>query len=201
MKNFSLIASLCACFVVASAVQAHADEVSDRVLLITGAPGCSGGSGFKRVIQSPDGGETYETGEFQVPYGKYLVITSIEYTTPYWTTWAKWYVQNISVGIRKRSGTGNSASVFNAQYQNQSTYMQDANDELQSTKQSISQGARTEVATFPDGPLMSPNGRLCLTVSDNNFWTFGGTMRVRGHLINSGSTSTIPPNGGILLGQ
>lgn len=169
----------------AAAPDAHADVASDRVLLVTGsAYGCSGAIGFKRLRQDPDGGTVTESAEYQVPNGYYLDISSVEYTTPYHTTWALGYVQSLDLNIRRRSGTG-SSHVFSARYQNRPVYA-GTSSSLDTTNEHVGPGAETHVASFPDGPLMGAGGRLCVSAV-SNFWTYGGSVRVRGRLIPTGS--------------
>jgi len=188
-KQLTLLVSLLGAL--GAVTEARADVASDRVLLITGSTfGCTGGTGFKRLKQSPDGTSTTETAEFQVPEGTYLEITSVEYTTPYHTLWASFYVQSIDLNIRNRSSAA-SASVLSARYHNSATYG-DNGDGYVDIGQLVSPGARTQVAAFPAGPLMSSAARLCLNVT-TNFWTFGGAVRVRGRLIPTGQPVIEPP--------
>lgn len=176
---------------------ARADVVSDRVFLVTGSSGCpTGWVGFKRIRQSPDGSQVPETAEFQVPAGKYLEITSVEYTTPYHTPWAKFYAQQLSLNIRQRAGSA-TTNIFSAVFQNRTMFDEDANDNFNGFGQYVSPGAETHVASFPVGPLMSNNGRLCFQAS-SNFYTFGGWIRVRGRLIATGEIIVGPPGGGVL---
>lgn len=164
---------------------ARADIVSDRVLLVTGGGGCpSGEMSFRRIQQRPDGSQTAETSEYQVPYGSYLEVTSIEYTTPYSTPWAQWLYQVVDVSIHQRSGTA-STLVLDARYQNSTLYGKEADLSYSEIGEAASPGAETHVASFPVGPLMGSAGRLCVSAA-NNFWLFGGSIRVRGHLLPSG---------------
>jgi hypothetical protein len=174
---------------------AHADVASDRVLLVTGSSyGCTGTStlGFRRLRQDPDGGSVQESIEYQVPAGHYLDISSIEYTVPYWLKWALGYSQSIDLNIRRRSGTG-SAHVFSAKYGNGDTWISDGGV-YEASNEHPSPGVYTNVASFPDGPLMGSGGRLCASAS-SNFWLYGGNVRVRGRLIPTGSPVVIaePP--------
>lgn len=195
--KYKLLLALTVSTYAAGEQAAQADVVSDRVFLVTGATGCPTNSmGFKRIRQTPDGTTVPETAEFVVPSGKYLEITSIEYTTPHSTPWAQSYVQYLTVSIRQRSGTG-AASVFNASYQNRTMYDEDASYNLSAFGQYVSPGAETHVASFPAGPLMSPAGRLCVTAT-SNFYTFGGSVRVRGRLIPSDTLATAPSSGSVL---
>ena len=176
---------------VLSTGEARADVVSDRVFLITGAPGCPTGSiGFRRIKQTPDGAQTQESNEFQVPLGSYLEVTSIEYTTPYHTQWAMDYSQSLDILIRARNGS-TSTSVLSARYQNGSVYAKDGNAYV-GVGEIASQGARTRVAAFPAGPLMGSAARLCAAAT-HNFWLFGGSVRVRGRLIPTGGLVVPPP--------
>lgn len=192
MTNKWTIALLCLGALGTAAEEARADVVSDRVLLMTGGTGCTNATSFRRVVQGPDGASTVESTEFQVPAGKYLEITSIEYTTPYWTPWARSYRQSLSLGIRQRNGTA-SNSVFTAWYQNQAVYAADG-DNLDVTGEQVAPGARTNVVAFPVGPLMSSAGRLCALAS-SNFWLFQGEVRVRGRLIPTGDILIDPVDG------
>src|SRR5688572_1345520 len=100
--NHKLMLALCLA-TIASTEAAHADVVTDRVVLVTGGTGCSTGQrAFVRLHQKPDGTQTQDTTEFVVPAGKYLEITSVEYTTPYSTMWATSYVQSIDLNMRPR---------------------------------------------------------------------------------------------------
>ncbi len=172
----------------AAADEARADVVTDRVLLVTGsAYGCTGTGalGFRRVLQQPDGSQTMESTEFQVPSNQYLEVTSVEYTTPYYTPWAKSYVQSLDLTLRRRAG-GASTLVFMGRYQNASTYADDG-AELEDLGERVSPAAQTRVAAFPVGPLMGSTARLCASAT-SSFWTFGGTVRVRGRLVPTGTT-------------
>lgn len=186
----ALVSSLAATAAVAP--EARADVASDRVLLVAGSQfGCSTGAiGFKRLRQDPDGGSFQESIEYQVPEGSYLDITSIEYTTPYYLKWATSYVQSIDLVIRKRTASV-ATNIFSARYHNRATYASD-NYVFDETNEYVSPGATTRVATFPAGPLMSSGGRLCLSAS-NNFFIYGGSVRVRGRLISSGSAVPMQP--------
>jgi hypothetical protein len=176
---------------------AHADAASDRVFLVTGAAGCpTGQSAFKRIRQSPDGTQVQETAEFVVPAGKYLEITSIEYTTPYWTAWAKSYTQQIALNMRQRVGTG-STNVFVASFNNRAMYDEDANDNLHTFGQFVATGAQTLGVAYPTGPLMSSAARLCFS-APSNFFTFNGSIRVRGRLIANDSGAVLTPSGSVL---
>src|SRR6476620_457982 len=85
--------------------EARADVVSDRVFLTAGASGCPTDQlGFRRIKQMPDGSQSLESTEFQAPYGTYLEITSVEYTTPNDSSWAKVLYQPLDVVIRQRTG-------------------------------------------------------------------------------------------------
>jgi hypothetical protein len=179
-------------FVTSSFTAAHADVVTDRVLLVTGGSGC----GFKRIKQLPDGAQTQESTEYQVPYGQYLEITSIEYTLPYWMAWAKFFAQSLDVTIKQRAGAA-STNILAVRFGNQSGFYEDA-AEFQQSYEFMSQGAQTHVAAFPSGPLMGNAGRLCVT-TPLHFWNFGGAIRVRGRLIASGEPPVVPnPGGGVL---
>lgn len=181
IKHLVPLFALSSLATVGGARAAHADAASDRVFLTAGAAsGCAGAVGFKRITQDPDGGQTLATTEFQVPDGAYLEITSVEYATPYYLGWASGYTQAIDLTIRKRVGSG-SASVFSGRYQNQTTFASD-NGALVDVGELVGPGAFTHVAAFPVGPLMSSNARLCVAVA-SSFWTFGGSVRVRGRLI------------------
>lgn len=194
--NHTLMIALCLGAVV-SAGEAHADAVTDRVVLIPGGAGACGANQttFRRVLQQPDGRSTTETTEFTVPSGTYLEITSIEYTTPYWTSWAKFYVQSIDVNIRQRVGSA-ATNIFSAKYQNATTYAEDATDAFIDLGQFNSPGAKTHVASFPVGPLMSNAARLCASGYTNNFTMYGGSIRVRGRLIPNGGPVVAPAPGG-----
>lgn len=180
-------------FVVSSLVTARADVITDRVLLYTGGSGC----GFRRIKQLPDGAQTQETTEYQVPYGQYLEITSIEYTLPYWMAWAKFFQQSLDVTIKQRTGTA-STNILAVKYGNETGHYEDQNDEFQQTGEFSTQGAQTHVAAFPSGPLMGNAGRLCVA-APLHFWNFGGAIRVRGRLLASGEPPVAPnPGGGVL---
>ena len=166
--------------------EAHADPVSDRVYLTTtGSTACgTNGKGFTRTIQQPDGSWTPVSGEFTVPQNMYLEITSVEYTTPYWTAWAKEYTQTLNVSIKQRVGTY-STSVLNATYMNQTIYGESAGV-FEAIGEIVSPGAQTRIASYPVAPLMSSAGRLCVAPNVRDFWTYSGNSVVRGRLIPSG---------------
>jgi hypothetical protein len=181
-------------FVASSFTAARADVVSDRVLLVTGGSGC----GFKRIKQLPDGAQTQETVEYQVPYGQYLEITSIEYTLPHWMAWAKFFTQSLDVTIKQRFGTA-STNILAVRFGNQTGFYEDAAQNFEQSYEFASQGAQTHVAAFPSGPLLGNAGRLCVT-TPLHFWNFGGAIRVRGRLIASGEPPVAPnPGGGVLV--
>jgi hypothetical protein len=178
---------------------AEADAASDRVMLEPHAVGCpTGSTGFKRVKQHPDGSQSAETAEFVVPAGKYLEITSIDYTTPYSTRTITSYVQHVSLNIRQRLGAA-ATNVFHFSYNNKTQFVQDADYTFDGTTEFMSPGAATRVASFPAGPLMSPQGRLCVTAPDS-FWLFQGRVRVRGRLIAQDGI-VVQPGGGVLANQ
>jgi hypothetical protein len=177
---------------------AHADAVTDRVFLVTGGGGCpTGQMSFRRILQLPDGRSTQEQSEFTVPAGKYLEITSVEYTTPYHTQWASFFQQFLDVHIRQRNGSAR-ASILNATFQNTTMFTDDENSKFINIGQYMSQGAVHQAVAFPVGPLMSSNGRLCVDVK-KDFWTYGGTVRIRGRFIASGELPVEPPPGGGVL--
>ena len=177
--------------------EARADAVTERVYLTAGAAGCGTGSlGFRRINQKPDGSHTIDTVEYQVPYGQYLEITSIEYTIPYWTPWAKFYYQTIEFNLKQRYGT-QGTNILSVRYGNSTTFVEDENDNFLSVNEYVSPGAQTRVASFPSGPLVGNAGRLCVTPSSNNqYWMYGGNIRVRGRLIASGEPPLQPGGGG-----
>ena len=178
---------------------ADADAVSDRVMLEIGAAGCPTGShGFRRIKQQPDGTQIVETTEFVVPTGKYLEITSIDYTTPYRTREISYLLHHVSLDIRQRVGTA-ATSVFQFSYNNLSAYVQNDDYTLDVTGELMSQGAVTRVASFPVGPLMSPHGRLCLA-GPQTFFGQQGRVRVRGRLIPQ-DTIVVNPGGGVLTNE
>jgi hypothetical protein len=190
--NKSLIAI---CFVLAPAA-AHADVVSDRVFLQAGAGGCpTGQTGFARIKQYPDGTQVKETTEFAVPVGYFLEITSVEYTTPYDMMWAKFFAQYINVDIRQRGGSS-STNVLTASYGMGSTYYE-TDEQFHRLYHYNEQGPRTEVASFPVGPLMSAAGRLCVSAK-KQFWDAGGNVRVRGRFVSNGTAPMPNPGGGVL---
>jgi hypothetical protein len=179
---------------VTAAEPAHADTASDRVFLTTGGTGCpTGSTSLKRIRQSPDGSQVAETAEFVVPAGKYLEITSVEYTTPSSTAWATGYTQSLALNIRQRSGTG-ATNVFLASFANHPLYDEDANNVLHGFGQFVSGGGQTHATSFPAGPLMSSAGRLCFT-APSNFHIYGGSVRVRGRLIASDGMIVSPTDG------
>ncbi|HSN25776.1 MAG TPA: hypothetical protein VLT45_05805 [Kofleriaceae bacterium] len=187
----SLVLPLLAVLVSASLRSARADVVSDRVYLTTGTSTCGTGAlGFHRVKQLPDGSSSAETGEFVVPSGSYLEITSVQYTIPNATPWARDYVQSLTVAIRQRTGTA-STPVLTATYENQTLYG-DSGDSVAAIGELAGPGALSHVAAFPAGPLMSSAGRLCAAPNSNNFWIYGGSVTVRGRLIPTGDLVTIP---------
>lgn len=195
--NHKLMIALSLCFT-ASIQEVRADAVTDRVLLEVGAGGCpTGQSSFRRLLQYPDGRQASESGEFVVPTGKYLEITSIEYTTPSASSPVVSDIspQSIDLYLRQRSGSA-ITPLFSAKYQLQSTWGMDG-IRLFNLEQWVATGAKTHVAAFPVGPLVSPLGRLCLATSNTKFSSLGGSVRVRGRLIPSGEI-TIPP-GGVLF--
>jgi hypothetical protein len=179
------------------ATEAHADAVTERVYLTAGAAGCGTGSlGFRRINQNPDGSHTIDTAEYQVPYGQYLEITSIEYTIPYWTPWAKFYTQSIEFNLRQRYGT-QGTNILSVRYSNSTTFVEDEKDNYLSVSESVAPGAQTHVAAFPSGPLMGNAARLCVTPSNNSqYWMYGGNIRARGRLIASGEPPMAPGGGG-----
>jgi hypothetical protein len=182
---------------VASAQPAFADIAGDRVLLVTGATGCpTGSTGLKRVRQSPDGSQVAETAEFVVPTGKYLEVTTVEYTTPTSTAWATSYTQRLYLNIRQRIGTG-ATNIFSASFANRGMYDEDENYVFHGFGQYVSPGGETHVASFPSGPLMNSAGRLCFT-APNNFNVYGGSFRVRGRLIASDGMVVSPTDGSVL---
>lgn len=189
--NKTLIAALLALPTLASIPEARADVVSDRVYLTTMSSSACGTAslGFKRIKQLPDGTSTAESSEFVVPNGMYLEITSVEYTPPYSSAWAKFYQQFISVAIRPRSGAAGSATVLNASWQNPTIYGTNGStaDDYSEIGEIVQAGAQTHTVTFPVGPLMSSAGRLCTNATSNNFWIYGGSVAVRGLLIPTGS--------------
>ncbi len=130
-------------------------------------------------------------------YGTYLEITSIEYTLPYWTAWAKFFMQTIDFTVRQRGGS-QSTNILSVRYGNQTGYYEDANDAFLQNYQFTSQGAQTHVAAFPSGPLMGSAGRLCMT-NKNDYWMYGGNVRIRGRLIASGEPPMADPGGGGVL--
>jgi hypothetical protein len=193
MKRISITAALLSAIAL-SAAPARADAVSDRVLLIPGGGSCATNTPmFRRIKQLPDGSQTTETVEFQVPSGTYLEITSVEYTLPYYTPWAKFYVQSLDVTIRQRGGTA-STSVLSARYGNSSVFADDGTSNYADIGELVSSGAQSHTAAFPVGPLMSAGGRLC-AASSANFWMYGGTVRIRGRLIPSGEVGVMPSPG------
>lgn len=184
MKRTCLLA-IVAILPVAS-LEARADVVSDRVLLTTGPATCGTGAlGFHRTRQMPDGSQTVESAEFQVPSGSYLEVVDVEYITPYWTAWAKDYQQWIDVSIRQRTGTA-STVVLAASYQNRATYGDNGNGSYVETGEVLGTGGQTHAVAFAAGPLMSSDARLCAVPNTNNFWIYGGRVTVRGRLIPTG---------------
>lgn len=195
MKLTTMSLALAASFAALAPTSAHADIAGDRVLLVVGPTwGCpTGQAAFRRIHQSPDGGETQENGEFQVPAGKYLEITNIEYSPPssYHDTS---YVQSVSLILRKRIGTG-ATSLFDFTYSNAPIFDAIANDVFASAvHQYTSPGAETHVATFPAGPLVSNQARLCLN-APSNFYNASTRFKIRGRLIAADPTA-LPPGGG-----
>lgn len=186
--NKTILAALLALPILAS--HAHADPISDRVYLTPiGVSACGANSrGFTRVIQQPDGSwqPTPYSAEFVVPQGMYFEITSIDYRTPYWTMWAKDYPNYLDVVIRQRYGTM-STSVLSAVYMNQTFYGGDTSTPWTAIGEYASPGAQTHVVSYPVGPIMGVNGRLCAQADVFDFWNFSGTVVVRGRLIPTGS--------------
>ena len=185
MNKTLLIAAL-----LAAPTLASADPVSDRVYLTpTYVPACGANAkGFTRVIQQPDGSSqpTPYSAEFVVPQGMYFEITSIDYRTPYWTMWAKDYPNYLDVTIRQRYGTM-STSVLSAVYMNQTFYGGDTSTPWTAIGEYASPGAQTHVVSYPVGPIMNTNGRLCAQADVTDFWNFSGNVTVRGRLIPTGS--------------
>jgi len=178
---------------------ARADLVSDRVLLVpTATAACGNGTrGFSRVQQKPDGTEVAESGEFQVPSGFYLEITSVDYTLPYYTKSAGIYWQGIDLTMRKRTNTYGGTSVLSTRYMNHLTFGDNGGGNLVEVGQYVSPSADLRSVSFPVGPLMDLNARLCVA-APNDFWLYQGSMRVRGRLVPNGSTTIINTGGGIL---
>ena len=192
LTNLSL--ALTASLAALAPCSAHADTAGDRVLLLTGAAGCpSGQTGFRRLHQSPDGPQTLDSTEFQVPAGKYLEITNIEYTFPYWTAFASSYVQSVDLFVRQRVGT-QVTNAFAVTYSNAPVFDAGANG-FSDFGQYTSPGAETHVATFPAGPLVSSQARLCLSAASTFFST--GRYKIRGRLIAADATIQPPGGGGI----
>lgn len=179
---------------------ARADLVSERVLLVpTASAACGTGTrGFSRIQQKPDGTEVAESGEFQVPSGYTLEITSVDYTLPYYTKSAGMFWQGIDLYIRKRTNSYGGTSVLSTRYMNHLTFGDNGGGNLVEVGQYVSPSADLRSVAFPVGPLMDQNARLCVA-TPNDFWTFQGSMRVRGRLIST-STPINVGGGGILLG-
>jgi hypothetical protein len=189
MKRISVLVAVLSGF----AVHARADVVSDRVYLVNGTNTCgTNSSGFYRIKQMPDGSQVPETTEFQVPYGSYLEITNIEYTTPYWTEWAKFYSQSIDFNIRGRTTPG-STNIHSGRFKNLTVFAEDENDNFVDVNEYVSPAVQAHVISYPAGPLMGSTARLCVTAA-SNFWSFGGNVRVRGRLIASGEQPLQPTN-------
>jgi hypothetical protein len=176
---------------------AHADTAGDRVLLVAGGvSGCPGAqASFHRVHQSPDGYENPESTEFQVPAGKYLEITSIEYTLPGGMRSATSYVQYLDLFLRQRSGT-RYTNLFAVTYSNSPLFHENADYSFTELNDFTSPGVDTHVGTFPAGPLVSNQARLCLSTPAS----YGTTQRykIRGRLIPADPTA-VPPGGGSAL--
>lgn len=176
--------------------EARADVVGDRVLLIANGGQCGASAkSFTRIKQLPDGSQIAEGGEFQVPNGSYLEITSVEYTTPYSTAWAADYLEYVDVAIRQRTGTARTTVLY-AAYQNRSTYADNGDGAYVGIGEVVGTGGQTHHAAFPVGPLMGSAGRLCLSAK-SSFFLFGGTARVRGRLLPSGEPPIITPPPGV----
>lgn len=176
---------------------AHADAVNDRVYLLTGgSSGCpSGQLGYHRILQSPDGGVTTTGAEFQVPVGKFLEVTSIEYELPMYMPWATSYTQTFDVTARGRT-TNLTSGVFSARYSNSPIFVAERGG-WEVGGEYTSPGAETRVASFPSGPLVGNGARICLAAT-NNFRIYGGDVRIRGRLIPADATIQPPPGGGTL---
>ena len=177
-----------------TAVDAHADAVSDRVVLTTGPSTCgSNASGFKRVKYLPDGTSTTDTAEFQVPAGSYLEITNIEYVLPYSTLWARSYVQTLNINMNPRTSAFGS-NIVSIRYNNRAVYAGDEYEGYVGVGELVSPGAQTHVIAYPVGPLMGSAARLCVNTA-NNFWVYGGSVKIRGRLIPNGEMITSPGAG------
>ncbi len=177
-----------------STSDAHADAVGDRVLLVQGPSGCpSGEVGFRRLVQSPDGTSRLETTEFQVPAGKYLEVTNVEYTLPIWTGYATSYTQSIGILGRQRAGTL-AISIFNATFANANILETDERGGVDGQGQFVSQNSATHVAAFPVGPLVGNELRVCVNAAAG-FWAYLGRVQIRGRLIAADPTYLPPPGG------
>jgi hypothetical protein len=173
---------------------AHADAVGDRVVLVQGTSGCPTGEvGFKRLLQLPDGTSRLETTEFQVPAGKYLEVTNVEYSLPVWTGYATSYTQSFGVLGRQRTGTS-AIAIFNATFANANILETDERGGVDGQGQFVSQNAATHVVAFPVGPLVGNELRVCAN-AQAGFWIYLGRVQIRGRLIAADPTY-LPPSGG-----
>lgn len=177
-----------------STSDAHADVVGDRVVLVIGTNGCpSGEVGFQRVLQSPDGTSRLEATEFQVPAGKYLEVTNVEYSLPIWTGYATGYTQSLGILGRQRVGTS-SISIFYATFANADIFEMGERNNAEGVGLFVNQNSATHVAAFPVGPLVGNELRVCVK-ADAGFWAYLGRVQIRGRLVAADPTY-LPPSGG-----
>jgi hypothetical protein len=198
MKLMTLSLALAASFAALAPTAAHADLAGDRVVLVVApSAGCpTGQASFRRLHQSPDGAQSTESVEFQVPAGKYLEITNIEYSVPYYTGLATMYAQYIDLYLRSRTGPA-FTYLFNATYSNAPIFDAITSDNFATAvAQYASPGAQSHVAAFPAGPLVGNLARVCLG-TPSNFFNYGGRFQIRGRLIPADPTPLPTGGGGI----
>ena len=177
------IAALLFCLASSSA---YADVVSDRVVLIpAGGTACgSGQQTFKRLYESPTGTSTTDSTEFRVPSGMYLDVASIEYTLPRSTRFTKLWTQYLEVDIRPRT-TSYGHRILNAPFALQNVVTREADDTFVSIGDAVEPASSAYAISFPAGPLMGSQARVCAKAS-SNFWNYGGAVKIRGKLIPTG---------------
>ncbi|MFN0248700.1 MAG: hypothetical protein ACKV2T_17560 [Kofleriaceae bacterium] len=171
---------------------AHADVVGDRVVLVQGTNGCPAGEvGFQRLHQSPDGTSRLEATEFQVPAGKYLEVTNVEYSLPHWTGYAIGYQQSLGIFGRQRAGAS-SIAIFTATFANSNLLEIDERGNAVGAGSFVAQNSATHVVAFPVGPLVGTALRVCAK-SEAGFWVHDGRVQIRGRLVTADPTFLPPP--------
>jgi hypothetical protein len=151
---------------------AHADVVSERVILRGTLAACPSGAGYQfvREIQSPDGKYQTSSGPI-VPMGYLLDITDVSYqpgpvTTPY-------------------------PAAFNLVVQN----VADPRYRVQFLEDQIVGAPSMRHVQFSTGQLMGPGGRLCWSSTWGTYQPTlfaGAQVVVRGRLIPSGTILATP---------